>query len=122
MKQHLETIYTWLLELHPTALVLPIVREFVSRYRGGPPSGGSESPRGPRAAPDLPPLDETLGRATLALFAVLCLVGCGASTVDYELCRAEVRARFHAAADLCSTPQCIDALSERELADLRGCR
>lgn len=52
----------------------------------------------------------------------LFVVGCGASTVDYELCRAEVRARFHADADLCSTPQCIDALSERELADLRGCR
>ncbi len=60
-----------------SALVLPIVREALARYRGGPPSGGT----GGKSTlndelPDLPPLDDRLGRATLAMFAVLCLVGC----------------------------------------------
>lgn len=56
------------------------------------------------------------------LLATVAISGCSASTAQYELCRAQVRAEFHKNADNCDTPECIDALSARELDDLRGCR
>lgn len=48
--------------------------------------------------------------------------GYGCSAAQYELCRADARARFHKDADQCETEECIDALTEREQTDLKECR
>lgn len=44
------------------------------------------------------------------------------SAAEVEVCRAVVRADFHRDAESCETEQCIDALTERELVQLKECR
>lgn len=56
------------------------------------------------------------------LLLPLALISCAPSAAQIEVCRVEVRAKFHADAEKCETGACIDTLSEREAAELRECR
>lgn len=65
--------------------------------------------------------------ALVALFtygplALYIFLNVGCSAAQYELCRADARAKFHRDADQCETEECIDALTEREQTDLKECR
>ncbi len=44
------------------------------------------------------------------------------SAADVEICRSGARATFHRDSEKCATEACINALSDKEVADLGACR